>query len=52
MLLVVIEEIHSFKFCTLPGIVILIFVAWQDCPEIRSGDIEDISNVLKHFFNM
>ena len=47
-----IEEIHKFKFCTLPGIVILKLLAWQDRPEIREGDIKDVSNVLKHFFNM
>lgn len=46
------EEIHKFKFCTLPGIVILKLLAWQDRPEIRGDDIKDVSNVLKHFFNM
>ena len=46
------EEIHKFKFCTLPGIVILKLVAWQDRPEIRRDDIKDVSNVLKHFFDM
>jgi predicted nucleotidyltransferase len=46
------EEIHTFKFCTLPGIVILKLLAWQDRPEIRRDDIKDVSNVLKHFFNM
>lgn len=46
------EEIHKFKFCTLPGIVILKLLAWQDRPEIRRDDIKDVSNVLKHFFNM
>lgn len=46
------EEIHKFKFCTLPGIVILKLVAWQDRPEIRRDDIKDVSNILKHFFDM
>lgn len=46
------EEIHKFKFCTLPGIVILKLIAWQDRPEIRRDDIKDVSNILKHFFNM
>jgi predicted nucleotidyltransferase len=46
------EETHKFKFCTLPGIVILKLMAWQDRPEIRRDDIKDVSNVLKHFFNM
>jgi len=43
---------HKFKFCTLPGIVLLKMIAWQDRPEIRSGDIIDISDVLKHYFDM
>lgn len=46
------EEIHKFKFCTLPGIVILKLMAWQDRPEIRRDDIKDMSNILKHFFDM
>lgn len=46
------EEQHRFKFCTLPGIVILKLIAWQDRPEIRRDDIKDISKVLKHFFEM
>lgn len=50
--IVELEEIHKFKFCTLPGIVILKLVAWQDRPEIRRDDIKDVSNVLKHFFDM
>ena len=50
--IVELEEIHKFKFCTLPGIVILKLMAWQDRPEIRRDDIKDVSNVLKHFFDM
>jgi predicted nucleotidyltransferase len=46
------EEQHRFKFCTLPGIVILKLIAWQDRPEIRRDDIKDISKILKHFFDM
>lgn len=49
--IVELEEIHKFKFCTLPGIVILKLMAWQDRPEIRRDDIKDVSNVLKHFFD-
>jgi predicted nucleotidyltransferase len=43
---------HKFKFCTLPGIVLLKMIAWEDRPEIRPGDIIDISDVLKHYFDM
>lgn len=46
------EEQHRFKFCTLPGIVVLKLIAWQDRPEIRRDDIKDISKILKHFFDM
>ena len=41
-----------FKFCTLPGIVILKLIAWDDRPEIRRDDIIDISDILHHFFNI
>lgn len=43
---------HQFKFCTLPGIVILKLIAWDDRPEARRDDINDISDILNHFFNM
>lgn len=46
------EEKHIFKFCTLPGIVLLKLIAFQDRPEIRRDDIKDISKILKHFFDM
>jgi len=43
---------HKFKFCSLPGIVLLKMIAWEDRPEARSGDIVDISDVLDHYFDM
>ncbi|MFV5703046.1 hypothetical protein ACM55F_14335 [Flavobacterium sp. XS2P12] len=46
------EEKHHFKFCTLPGIVLLKLLAFQERPEIRRDDIKDISKILKHFFDM
>lgn len=36
------ENKHQFKCCTLPGIVILKLLAWQDRPESRRKDIIDI----------
>lgn len=45
-------ETHQFKFCTLPGIVLLKMIAWDDRPEKRRDDIKDISDILNHFFNM
>ena len=46
------EGMHQFKFCTLPGIVLLKLIAWDDRPEIRRDDIKDISDILNHFFDM
>lgn len=46
------EGKHQFKFCTLPGIVILKLLAWEDRPEIRMDDIKDIGTLLQHFFSM
>ena len=48
----ILEDKHQFKFCTLPGIVLLKLIAWDDRPEIRSKDIYDISDILNHFFDM
>lgn len=48
----ILEDKHQFKFCTLPGIVLLKLIAWNDRPEIRSKDIHDISDILNHFFDM
>jgi predicted nucleotidyltransferase len=42
---------HTFKFCTLPGIVLLKMIAWEDRPEIRRDDIIDISDVLNHYWH-
>ena len=46
------EGKHQFKFCTLPGIVILKLLAWDDRPEKRQGDILDISDILQNYFSM
>lgn len=46
------EGMHRFKFCTLPGIVLLKLIAWSDRPEKRRDDIKDISEILHHFFDM
>jgi len=46
------EGKHQFKFCTLPGIVLLKLIAWDDRPESRRDDIKDISDILNHFFEM
>jgi len=46
------EGKHQFNFCTLPGIVLLKLIAWDDRPESRRDDIKDISDILNHFFDM
>ena len=46
------EDEHKFKFCTLPGIVILKLIAWDDRSEVRRSDIIDISDILNHFYDM
>lgn len=46
------DDEHSFKICTLPGIVLLKLLAWNDRPESRRDDIKDISDILHHYFRM
>ena len=46
------ETGNHFKFCSLPGIVLLKFIAWEDRPEIRGKDILDISDILQHYFDI
>jgi predicted nucleotidyltransferase len=46
------EGEHQFKFCTLPGIVLLKMIAFDDRPEHRRDDMKDISDILNHFFDM
>jgi predicted nucleotidyltransferase len=43
---------HTFKFCSLPGIVLLKMIAWEDRPDSRTSDIIDICDVLAHYFDM
>ena len=46
------EDKITFKVCTLPGVVLLKFVAWDDKPEIRRDDLTDIADIIFHFFNI
>lgn len=46
------DSSHRFKCCTLPGIVLLKLIAWDDRPEARRDDIKDIAEILDHFFDM
>ena len=47
----VIAEDQRFKVCTLPGIVILKLIAWDDRPEVRRDDIDDIAEIIKNYFH-
>ena len=50
------EEIQTegqhFKVCTLAGIVILKLIAWDDRPEMRGDDIDDIAEIIKNYFHI
>jgi len=48
----IITEDQQFKVCTLPGIVILKLIAWDDRPEVRRDDIDDIAEIIKNYFHM
>lgn len=45
----IITEDQRFKVCTLPGIVILKLIAWDDRPEVRRDDIDDIAEIASQF---
>ena len=46
------SEDHIFKVCTLPGIVILKLITFDDRPEARQKDIGDIGKILQHYFDI
>jgi predicted nucleotidyltransferase len=43
---------HTFKVATLPAIVLLKFIAYDDRPEVRAKDARDIINIILHFFDL
>lgn len=45
------SENFQFRVCTLAGIVILKLIAWDDRPEMRGDDIDDIAEILKNYFH-
>ena len=45
-----IEGKHQFRFCSLPGIVLLKMISWDDRPTVRYDDIRDIAFLMKHFY--
>ena len=44
------DDNKQFKVCTLAGIVILKLIAWDDRPEVRREDIDDIADILSYYF--
>lgn len=46
------DNSQTFKVCSLPSIVILKLIAYDDRPEIRQKDIQDISLILNHYFDI
>lgn len=43
---------HEFRVCTLPGIVILKLIAYDDRPEMRTKDVQDIVAIIENYFNI
>ncbi|MEO8885540.1 MAG: nucleotidyl transferase AbiEii/AbiGii toxin family protein [Mucilaginibacter sp.] len=43
---------HRFKIATLPAIVLLKLIAYDDRPEIRLKDAGDIINIMTHYFEL
>lgn len=43
---------QPFRVCTLAGIVLLKFIAYDDRPEHRPKDILDIGAILRHYFDI
>jgi predicted nucleotidyltransferase len=43
---------HNFKIATLPSIVLLKLIAFDDRPEKRSKDARDVANIIEHFFDL
>jgi predicted nucleotidyltransferase len=46
------ETGHQFQIATLPSIVLLKLIAYDDRPERRLKDPRDISNIIEHYFDL
>ncbi len=46
------SDIVKLRLATLPGLCILKLIAWNDKPEIRQHDIEDIYSIILNFFDI
>lgn len=43
---------HRFKVATLPAIVLLKLIAFDDRPEHRTKDVRDIANIIQYYFEL
>ena len=43
---------HLFKAATLPGIVLLKLIAYDDRPEMRQKDARDVAGIMQYFFEL
>jgi predicted nucleotidyltransferase len=43
------EEGERWQVCTLPGMAVLKLLAWQDRPEARSKDLQDLAHIITHY---
>lgn len=43
---------HIFKAATLPAIVLLKLIAYDDRPEARLKDARDVASIVQHFFDL
>lgn len=48
----IIVDNQTFRVCTLAGIVVLKLIAYNDRPEHRPKDIQDIRLILQHYFTI
>ncbi len=46
------ETGHNFKIATLPSIVLLKLISFDDRPEQRTKDSRDIANIIDHFLDL
>ena len=43
---------HRFKAATLPSVVLLKLIAYDDRPEVRAKDAKDVASIIQHFFQL
>ncbi len=46
------ENGKSYNVATIPAIVMLKLIAWDDRPEYRAKDVDDISTIIQYYFDL